>query len=134
MLKCFQKGIFERKKCEEYDPMSMKELDEKDAFVNAIMVGPCPKCNSENTIDCGNHPLIEDPTVGYCRHCSNYFCTECSYVFKSQEKKSCPHWSICRNCPDQSTEEYPDACPYEAFIYECPQIQKWLRQNKIIEG
>jgi len=91
------KGIFEREDCEDYEPLSPEELLEKEEFVDAIMVGPCPECGSENTINCENEPSIQDITVAACLDCKAHWCTECGYVFKEKEK-ACPHWGFCRSC------------------------------------
>lgn len=99
-LECFQEGIFERKACDRYDSLSLDELIERDEFVQAVMVGACPKCGSENTTDCDNPlELVKDPTIAYCLDCGTYWCLECGYVFKAAEKgMRCPHWGICAEC------------------------------------
>lgn len=74
---CFQKGISERGSCEDCEPLSVEEQLRKDEFVEATMVGPCPKCGSENTVDCGCEPSIEDITVGACLNCGIHWCPEC---------------------------------------------------------
>jgi len=52
------KGIFKREDCKACEPLSPEELLEKDEFANTIMVGLCPECGSENTINCENEPSI----------------------------------------------------------------------------
>jgi hypothetical protein len=73
--------------------MSSNDLNER-AFVSRIMVGPCPRCGSQNTHDCfydeeeyhpdfGECPLIkaiDDPIVGHCEECDSVFCIECTKV------------------------------------------------------
>jgi hypothetical protein len=73
--------------------MSSNDLNEK-AFVSRIMIGPCPRCGSQNTHDCfyddkedhpefGECPLIkeiDDPLVGHCEECDSVFCIECAKV------------------------------------------------------
>lgn len=99
-LECFQEGIFERKACDRCDSLPLDELIERDEFVQAVMVGACPKCGSENTTDCDNPlELVKDPTIAYCLDCGTYWCLECGYVFKAAEKgMRCPHWGICAEC------------------------------------
>ena len=99
MRECRAKGIFERDTCSEYEPFSLSELLERDRFVQALMVGPCPQCGSEDAYDCENNPLLEDVTVGHCLDCETYWCLECGYVFDKVEKGTqCPHWGICDQC------------------------------------
>jgi len=101
-LDCFQKGIFERETCRQYDALPIGELLERDRFVQAVMVGGCPECGSENTYDCENNPLLEDNTIGHCLECETYWCLECGYVFEKVEKgMQCPHWEICAHCSDE---------------------------------
>ena len=120
MPDCILIGIREREKCDEYDPMPMDELLERDAFVGAIMEGACPKCGSENTCDCEDYPLApeQDNTVGYCTDCGTYWCLECGYIFKEAKKgMQCPHWAICEEC----AEEHGYLCDFEEFMEKvCP--------------
>jgi len=76
------KGIFEREDCKDYEPLSPEELLEREEFADAIMVGPCPECQSENTINCEDEPSIQDIAVEACLDCKAHWCTECGYVFK----------------------------------------------------
>ncbi|MFP4642309.1 MAG: hypothetical protein ACLFPU_09080 [Dehalococcoidia bacterium] len=101
-LECFQQGIFERESCEGYDPLPMNELLERDKFLRAVMVGPCPKCDSNNTYDCANNPQLEDELIGHCLDCETYWCIECGYIFeKAGRPKECPHWQICEQCSQE---------------------------------
>jgi hypothetical protein len=103
MHECFQKGIPERETCDQYQPLSLDELVERDTFIGSCMVGPCPECDSENTYDCDNplELIVMDPTVGHCLDCGAYWCLECGFVFHSVEKgMQCPHWRICAECSD----------------------------------
>jgi len=68
-VECFMKGIFKREDCKDCEPLSPEELLEKDEFANTIMVGPCPECQSENTINCENESPIQDITIGACLNC-----------------------------------------------------------------
>lgn len=100
---CFEKGIFARESCTEYEPLPLDQLLERDEFVRGIMVGSCPKCGSEDTYDCENNPLLEDNTVGHCLDCETYWCLECGYVFETVGKgMQCPHWGICAECSDKN--------------------------------
>jgi len=101
-LECFQAGVFEREICDQYEALPLDELLERDKFVRAIMVGPCPECGGESTYDCGNSPLLEDSTVGHCLDCETYWCLECGYVFESVKKEmQCPHWELCAQCSNE---------------------------------
>ena len=101
-LQCFSKGIFERETCSEYGPLPLDELLERDEFVQAVMVGACPKCGSENAYDCENNPLLHDNTVGHCLDCETYWCLDCGYVFEEIQKgMECPHWKICGECAEE---------------------------------
>jgi hypothetical protein len=128
-VECFEKGITERSKCAEYDPLPPQEQLEKEDFVRGIMVGPCPNCGSDNTCDCENDPLFEDICVGHCLHCGTYWCLECGFVFgKVKEYMECPHWQICEVCSEENSylsddefmericptcEHYKDGCTLE---------------------
>lgn len=99
---CVEKGIFERKTCDEYEPRQLEDWLEHDKVVREFMVGACPRCSGENTYDCENNPLLENITVGHCLDCETYWCLECSYIFKVVEKEAtCPHWDICNRCPKE---------------------------------
>ena len=81
--------------------MSSDDLNER-AFISTIMVGPCPRCGSQNTHDCfydeekqhpefGECPLIkaiDDPLVGHCDECDSVFCIECAKVIGAESGKS----------------------------------------------
>ena len=81
--------------------MSSDDLNER-AFISTVMVGPCPRCGSQNTHDCfydeeehhpelGECPLIkaiDDPIVGHCEECDSVFCIECAKVIGAGSEKS----------------------------------------------
>ena len=81
--------------------MSSDDLNER-AFISTIMVGPCPRCGSQNTHDCfydeeehhpefGECPLIktiDDPIVGHCEECDTVFCIECAKVIGAGSERS----------------------------------------------
>jgi len=48
-----------------------------EEFAWEIMVGPCPKCGYQKTMDCEGIEGIDDPTVGLCKRCGFLWCTEC---------------------------------------------------------
>jgi len=102
MPECFEKGIFERYTCDEYEPMPLPELAEREQFVREIMVGNCPRCGSDHTFDCEHSPAAEevrDITIGHCLDCDTYWCLGCGYIFEKVEKeRECPHWEICARC------------------------------------
>jgi hypothetical protein len=55
----------------------MSKTGSAEEFANLIMVGPCPKCESEETGDCEADPEINDLLVGRCYECGQLWCTEC---------------------------------------------------------
>jgi hypothetical protein len=81
--------------------MSSDDLNER-AFISTVMVGPCPRCGSQNTHDCfydeeehhpefGECPLIkaiDDPIVGHCEECDSVFCIECAKVIGAGGERS----------------------------------------------
>ena len=72
-----------------------KQCDSADEFANLIMVGPCPKCDSENTGDCEDDPEIDDPTIGRCSDCGHLWCCDCDEEFDSAASAAshdCPFW------------------------------------------
>ncbi|MBA7636432.1 hypothetical protein ES703_44051 [subsurface metagenome] len=157
MPECFQKGIFKREACDEYEPLSLGELVERDKFVRAVMVGACPRCGSDNTSDCDNPlELVNDPTIAYCLDCGTYWCLECGHVFDLLEKgMQCPHWKICAECSDEhgylgegefiericpTCEHYDNGCQLEdrskcdkEWQYLCPYVSDVSQCPKIQE-
>lgn len=64
-------------------------------FVNQIMIGPCPKCDSDSTGDCENDPEIEDPCIGRCAECGQLWCCDCEELFDTvaaAASHDCPVW------------------------------------------
>lgn len=53
-----------------------------EEFVNAIMTGNCPNCDSEKTSDCECDPEIECNLVGRCYDCGQMWCTECGKLIE----------------------------------------------------
>jgi hypothetical protein len=58
-------------------------------FANAILVGPCAKCGSENVGCCEDDPDYHEPLLGRCFACGAVWCTECGHVLETSEK-TCP--------------------------------------------
>jgi len=156
---CFLKGVAERDKCDEFDPLSLEEILDRQKFISQIMVGPCPACGSENTVDCEEDPAIEDPTVGHCLECDTYWCIECGTILKGSF--ICGHWPICAACSEENGYMTPDEffdkicpkcefwngectledleeceyineyrCPYEPDVSECPKIRGWKQSSQ----
>jgi hypothetical protein len=71
--------------------------DTAEAFANAILIGPCPACGSENVGDCETDPDYENPLLGRCFACGNVWCPECGRKILRGEKK----------CPDED-EHFSD--------------------------
>jgi len=80
--------------------MSSDDLS-KRAFISAMMVGPCPRCGSQNTHDCfydeeEHHPefecplikAVDDPLIGHCENCDTVFCIECQEVISAASEES----------------------------------------------
>lgn len=68
-----------------------KSSDSAEDFVNSIMVGPCPKCQSDHTGDCENDPQIGELLVGRCYECGQLWCTECEKLLDAK-KPQCACW------------------------------------------
>jgi hypothetical protein len=62
---------------------AFKKSATTEDFINHLMVGPCPKCESEETSDCETDESIANICVGRCYDCGQYWCLECG---KSLEK------------------------------------------------
>lgn len=102
---CFLRGISEQETCNDYTPLSLDELAQRDEFVEAVTVGRCPQCESASTYDCDSplELIIKDSTVGYCLDCETYWCLECGYIFGAVRKwMECPHWQICAECSEEN--------------------------------
>ena len=54
----------------------LEQSETGEEFVNAIMVGECPKCGSTETGSCADDPEIGD-VVDRCFECGQLWCTEC---------------------------------------------------------
>lgn len=89
-------------------------------YANAIFVGTCPKCGSENVSDCDEMDGVEDVTVGRCFDCGLFWCTECGYQLKKGEKH-CPHWTACDGCKEE------EDCPHIVDTTQCPRVRKWMQ-------
>lgn len=105
-MECLPKGLYEKDKCPDFDPLTLDEILEHDGFVSAIIVGPCPVCGSENTVDCEGDPAIGDPTVCHCLECGTYWCAECGKTLKDPFK--CGHWVLCEACSREKGYMAPD--------------------------
>jgi len=135
-LECFQKRIFERETCAEYEPLPLEDLLERDRLVRAVMVGACPRCGGDNTYDCENNPLLEDVSVGHCLDCETYWCLECGYVFRTMKSgMQCRHWEICTQCAAEhgylnGVEFMEKICPpCKYYDYGC-QLEDPLKCDK----
>lgn len=76
-------------------------------FVNRVMIGPCPRCDSDSTMDCENDPEIDDPCIGRCGDCGLLFCSDCDELFGSPAEAvahDCPFWQEM----DEELEEFDD--------------------------
>ena len=70
---------------------AMRSSRTAEEFVNAVMVGSCPRCGSSQTSDCENDPEINELLVGRCYECGQLWCTECEKLLERNALK-CPCW------------------------------------------
>ncbi len=105
-------------------------MDTYDDY-NPIVVGPCPKCGSENTGGCDSplELILDDYRVGNCLDCGTYWCLECACIIEgASEGVTCEHRGICEECHIEndyvhgwefadricpSCENYHDRCQLE---------------------
>lgn len=75
--------IFERMPSEVRDNLmsAFFRSQMRDEFIAQVMVGPCPKCNSDATHDCEHDPDVLDICVGRCKSCGQLWCLECRRLF-----------------------------------------------------
>jgi hypothetical protein len=69
------------------------QYEDVDEFIDMIMIGPCPKCESEATTHCEDDPEIDDATVGRCKECGQLFCPDCGELFPV------PAVAVLHDCP-----------------------------------
>lgn len=50
---------------------AVEESETEEEFISKVMVGNCPNCGSDLTVDCENVRGIEDPTIGLCEECQH---------------------------------------------------------------
>ncbi len=67
-----------------------------EEFLSEVMLGPCPYCGSDNTLDCLDIEGLE-AVVGLCRDCGYLWCPECYAPIVSGDLE-CGHWAICEEC------------------------------------
>ncbi len=68
---------------------TFRDSSTAEDFANRILVGPCPRCHSDQTGNCENDPEINDILVGRCYECGQLWCTECEQLLERQA----PHCS-----------------------------------------
>ena len=64
---------------------------EAEQAVASMMVGPCPSCGSDQTLDCDGVPGVDDITQGLCTACQHRWCLECGEPLASGQA-ACSHW------------------------------------------
>jgi hypothetical protein len=84
-----------------------------------ILVGPCPKCGNQKTMDCEGIEGIDDPTVGLCKRCGFLWCTECGSALGASV--NCDHWEVCGSC--QISKDKDEDCGNSPT--DCEIIQNW---------
>ena len=70
---------------------TMRASSTAEEFANAIMVGPCPRCGSDQTSNCETDPEITEVLVGRCYECGQLWCTECEKLLERQSPR-CVCW------------------------------------------
>ncbi len=80
----FEEMEMAREFIDNLDPEMRKRLYEVfedsstgEEFVDRIMVGNCPQCDSAKTGNCEHDPDIEDVSIGRCFDCGYLWCTIC---------------------------------------------------------
>jgi hypothetical protein len=96
--------------------------DTAEEFVNAIFVGACPKCESENVGSFEEVVDVEDPTVARCFACGYCWCTECGRPI-ADPKVRCGHWNVCSECGKD------EDCPHLMDATSCPKVRGWLNKQ-----
>jgi hypothetical protein len=83
---------------EQMPPEILAEMEETfrasgtaQEFANRIMVGPCPRCQSDQTNHCEDDPEINELLVGRCYECGQLWCTECEQLL-DRKAPQCPCW------------------------------------------
>lgn len=77
----------------------------REDFINAIMVGPCPKCGSTKTADCEDDPEIGINLIARCYDCGQFWCAECGKLLEG------PSICDCWDEEDQLSEDDDDRQP-----------------------
>ena len=62
-----------------------------EEFANRILVGPCPRCKSDQTNHCEDDPEINELLVGRCYECGQLWCTECGQLLERKAPR-CACW------------------------------------------
>lgn len=102
---------------QEFLKKSVEESATDEEFISKVMVGNCPNCGSDLTVDCENVRGIEDPTVGLCEECQHVWCLECMTPL-DRDGPDCPHWEICDDCQEDFKR-----CHARGYLPECPKIK-----------
>ncbi len=72
-----------------------EQFDNAEDFANAIMIGPCSKCDSDNTTNCEDDPVIDNACIGRCTDCNQLWCCDCDELFADAQQAmihDCPVW------------------------------------------
>lgn len=77
-----------------------QESENGEEFINRIMIGDCPLCDSSKTSDCEHDPDVEDLTMGRCFDCGHVWCTVCDSSYTPGQK-------ACKVC-DELEEGFED--------------------------
>jgi len=100
----------------------------ENAFTWPILVGWCPRCGDDQTMDCEGIKGINDGTVAFCRECGFLWCIECGSDLRAG--LDCGHWEICENCGFLKGRD--GGCG--KAIKDCDIIQNWKLSRKRESG
>ena len=81
---------------------AIEESTSGEDFINRIMVGHCPSCDSSNATHCEHDVGIEDASVGRCLECGHYWCLLCDEPLTKDDP-------ICHPCEEAlESDEFLD--------------------------
>jgi len=93
-----------------------------EEFANALFVGDCPSCKSNEVGTFEEVVGVENPTVARCFSCSHIWCTECYQPLKDP-KTDCGHWTVCDICGKED-------CEFLGASHECPKVAAWIEEQQ----
>ena len=79
---------------------ALAQSNTAEDFANHILVGPCPRCGSDQTGNVEHDPDIDDISIGRCYECGQLWCCLCDKLLD-------PAAPFCREC-DEAWAEFGD--------------------------